>query len=209
MPRNHPTEATGARDGVAVVDLVLKEIVRRTWIQHAMGSSTVALIFVAAGTAVGRLELGLAAGLVAGGIVLWRGRTARTDAAAARRIEAVVAGCRNIVITAEELLRHPDRATPWMRARVLDDAAEPARSVDVAQVVPLLRQVAFFALSSCTVAALSTGIGRPASQALRATIANVSNAGNVAASAPLRIVVTVTPAGIHGKARVSSGIRSN
>jgi len=193
MPRNHPREATGARDGVAPVGLVLKEIVRRTWIQHAMGSSTVALILVAAGTAVGRPELGLAAGLVAGGIVLWRGRTARTGAAAARRIEAAVAGCRNIVITAEELLRHPDRATPWMRARVLDDAAGPARSVEVAQVVPLLRQVAFFALSACAVAALSTGTGRPVTQALRATIANVSNAGNVAASAPLRVIVTVTP----------------
>jgi len=199
MLRNQPAEPAGRYGGVAVVAHVLKEIVRRTWIHHAMGSSTVALMAVAAGTVVGRMDLGLAAGLVAGGIMLWRGRLARTDAAAAKRIEDVLPGCRNVVITAEELLRHPNRASPWMRARVLDDAAEPARSVHVAQVVPLLRQVAFFALSACAVAALATGRGQTASQALRATIANVSNAGNVAASAPLRIVVTVTPPAYTGK----------
>ena len=199
MPPKQPAQVTGRHDGVPAVAHVLGELVRRTWIRHAMRSSTVAFMFVAAGAAVGRVDLGLAAGVVAGGTILWRGRSARTAAAAARRIEAACSGCRNVVITAEELLRHPNRASPWMRARVLDEAVEPARSVHVAEVEPLMRQGAFLALSACAAVALSTAMGQPASQALRATIANVSRTGNVAASAPLRIVVTVTPPRYTGK----------
>jgi hypothetical protein len=104
-----------------------------------------------------------------------------------------VPGCHNVVITAEELFRHPDRASPWIRCRVSDDAAVAMRAIRVAAIVPLVRHVAGFLISASLVAALPTGIGRTASQLIRETLATVQNAGTIAASAPVRVVVTITP----------------
>ena len=60
-------------------------------------------------------------------------------AAAARAIEAARPSSRNVVITAEELLRHPERAAPSIRARVLHESAEITGAIDRAEVVPLTR----------------------------------------------------------------------
>ncbi len=71
---------------------------------------------------------------------LWiaRMRERWLPAAAARAIEIARPASRNVVITAEELLRHPDRAIPSIRARVLHESAEIAGAPG--DVVPLQRQ---------------------------------------------------------------------
>ena len=175
MPLSAPIELTAKPDDGAVMNAIGR-VVSRTRARHAIVGTTVFLLLVAAGILSRQIALGVGLGIVAGGTALWRGRGERSTAAAARRIERTFPGSRNLVITAEELLRHPDRAAPWMRARVLSDAAAPARAIRAAQVAPLRGPVAGLLLSACLVTALATGIDRTSSQALLTTVANMGNA---------------------------------
>jgi hypothetical protein len=192
MLRNPQIGPAPSETGAAAM-AVLRHVVLRTWARDTLAASTVWLIFAGVGIATGQTALALGVGLVTAGVLLWRGGVERTAAAAARRVERAVPGCHNVVITAEELFRHPDRASPWIRCRVSDDAAVAMRAIRVAAIVPLVRHVAGFLISASLVAALPTGIGRTASQLIRETLATVQNAGTIAASAPVRVVVTITP----------------
>ena len=178
---------------------VIGRVVSRTRARHAIVGTTLLLVLAAAGIVARQTALGVGLGIVAGGAALWRGRGERSTAAAARRIEKASPGSRNLLITAEELIRHPDRAAPWMRARVLSDAAEPARSIRAAQVAPIRGPVVALLLAVCLVAVLATASGRTSSRALLTTVANAGNVVQVAASAPLQIDVTVTPPSYSGK----------
>jgi hypothetical protein len=169
----------------------LRRVARRLWMRHALVSSTVLIGCVAVGIATNQVAVCAGVGLAAASVVLWRGRLEGTTPAAARRIEQHVPGCRNIVITAEELLRHPDRAVPWMRARVLRDAAGVVRALRVAQIVPLVRHAAVFMVSASLIAVLPTAVDRTASRAVRTALTGLKGAGAVAASTPLRVVVTI------------------
>ena len=123
---------------------------------------------------------------------LWiaRMRERWLPAAAARAIELARPASRNVVITAEELLRHPDRAIPSIRARVLHESAEIAGAP--AGVVPLQQRV-FVAFAAIGVAVLLV-LGIPA-RAARAAIAAIQNVAekSAARSAELTIAATVTP----------------
>lgn len=198
MPLSTPIALTAKPDDGAVMDAIGR-VVSRTRARHAIVGTIMFLLLVAAGIVSRQTALGVGLGIVVGGTALWRGRGERSTAAAARRIERTLPGSRNLVITAEELFRHPDRAAPWMRARVLSDAAAPARAIRVAQVAPLRGPVVALLLSACLVTALATGIDRTSSQALLTTVAKVGNVVQVAVSAPLQIDVTVTPPSYTGK----------
>ena len=178
---------------------VIGRVVSRTRARHAIVGTTLLLVLVAAGIVAHQTALGLGLGMVAGGVALWRARGERSTLAAARRIEKASTGSRNLLITAEELIRHPERTAPWMRARVLRDAAEPARSIRAAQVAPIRGPVAALLLAVCLVAVLATAFGRTSSRALLTTAANAGNLLQVAASAPLQIDVTVTPPSYSGR----------
>jgi hypothetical protein len=182
-----------------LVARMLTRVVRRMWLQHALAAMSALAVCGAAGMSIGRPALGSAFGAAAGVVMLWAVRRKRSTAAAARRLEAIVPGCSNLMITAEELLRHPDRAAAWVRARVFADAAERTRSARVNDVVPLARSVIVLVTCAALAAALSTRAGRSASAALRTAITSVPNAGTVGASTPLRILVTVTPPSYTGK----------
>lgn len=181
------------------VAAALTRLVWRLRAEQALMFSTIVLIGVAAGAIAGRLAMTSGAALVAAAAVFWSARSRRTPAAAAKRIERSFPESRNVVVTAEELLRHPERTAPWMRVRVLDDAASRVSVARAAKVVPLLGPMAAFATAVCVVAALLTDPGRSASQIVRDVVTGVSNAGKVAASAPVRVTVTVTPPSYTGK----------
>ena len=57
-------------------------------------------------------------------------------AALARQVEAVCPDCRNVVVTAEELQRHPERASAWMRETVMGQAARAIAGLPAAKVTP-------------------------------------------------------------------------
>ena len=142
--------------------------------------------------------LGLALGLAGAGVMLWRGRGTRDTREAARLIERARPACRNVVITAEELLRHPERAAPWVRARVLAAARTFVEPDLPAAAVPLARPIVLFVVLVSAAALIAGGASRFTSDAIRGAVARLSEAGAATAAAPLKIVVTVTPPAYTG-----------
>jgi len=142
----------------AVVDLVL----RRTGMS-ALGAGTVAIA----------LLVGLAAAW------LRRNRMHRIPAAAARAVEAARPSSRNVVITAEELLRHPERAAPSIRSRVLHESAEITGAIDRREVVPLARLAVLSAGSFVLAVAFAAGVparaARAAVQAVQQAVGRVGS----------------------------------
>jgi hypothetical protein len=94
----------------------------------------------------------------ASGVTALRARHRWTAAHAARRAEDAEPGARNVVITGEELLRHPDRASPWMRARILSQAADVVSAIDAARAVPLGRRLAWCAAAAALWIVVALGI---------------------------------------------------
>jgi hypothetical protein len=129
--------------------------------------------------------------------VYWWRRDGRSAAAAARLLEHANASCRNVVITAEELLRHSERASPWIRERVLHDAARSAEGASARAAVPLTR--AAVALAAMLTIVLAVQTLRPArGQGVSSDAPTSIDAG----PEPLRIVATVTPPAYTGRPRV-------
>jgi hypothetical protein len=67
----------------------------------------------------------------------WQARSRR---AAAQAMERATPASRNLIITARELLDHPERGADWMRARVFADATGLVASVPAGHAVPLTRR---------------------------------------------------------------------
>jgi hypothetical protein len=188
----HSAVADGAaRPGAAVQD-VLVRIVRRTRARHVLFSTSAFMIVLAIARAAGFAASGVAAGVVSAAAVLWRGRNERTAYAAAIRVDHA-ADARNVVVTAEELVRHPDRTAAWVRKRVLNDADAAVRVAAVDAVAPVLRPAVLFAVSLALLTITWGGMGQRTSQVVRTAVSAVKDAGTVAASTPLQIVVSVMP----------------
>ncbi|HSC26249.1 MAG TPA: hypothetical protein VLD67_03185 [Vicinamibacterales bacterium] len=114
-------------------------------------------------------------------------------AAAARAIEAARPESRNVVITAEELRRMPDRARSWIRSRVFADAARAVDGLAAGAVVPLFRDGAALgiALAIWTIAAAGVvqrlpGIAWP-------PVERAAPGGSPEGERPPRLVATVFP----------------
>jgi hypothetical protein len=178
---------------------------RRRWLVHftfalAVGAAAAAIVVLAtrlAGWDPARVEVVRRAGaLVAAGLALaWAFRFV-DRAAAAAAIEKVRPSCRNLVVTAEELERHADRATPVVTARVLADAGRAVAGLRAADVVPL--RWAFAAIVIAVGTALAT---TPRGQAtMREALTAVARTvpGRGAASTLVR--VTVEPPAYSGRA---------
>ncbi len=179
MPRNRPDQTAGLAEALSAIS-------RRLWISAILRASALALPLGAVAWMVltrAGLTAATAALLV---VVVTMGITAAwltrigsrwTARAAAGALEDAHPSSRNVVITAEELLRHPERATPAVRARVLHEGAEIARGVAAPRVVSLGRPAAF--------AAAGFGLrrrprrGRPAA---RCTSGDAGRRGSIEAS---------------------------
>ncbi len=171
---------------------------RRVWIASVLTAAGIGSVITAIGMASGWSWLGLVLGLAGAGVMLWRGRGTRDTREAARLIERARPACRNVVITAEELLRHPERAAPWVRARVLAAARTFVEPDLPAAAVPLARPIVLFVVLVSAAALIAGGASRLTSDAIRGAVARLSQAGAATAAAPLTIVVTVTPPAYTG-----------
>jgi len=187
-----PDFADGSEAGAGVAR-ALAMVTRRGWIAGALTAGGAAFVVVAIGIASGWTWSGVGLGLAAAAVMLWRGPGKKDARDAARAIERASPECRNVVITAEELLRFPQRAAPWMRARVLTAATALVHGRSPAIAVPLGRPLVMFVVLVSAGGLILAGSGRRASDAVRGAVSRVSRAGVASASAPLRIVVTVTP----------------
>jgi hypothetical protein len=153
-------------DQTAGLAEALSAISRRLWISAILRASAVALPLGAVAWMVltrAGLTAATAALLV---VVVTMGIAAAwltsigsrwTAKAAAGALEVAHPSSRNVVITAEELLRHPERATAAVRVRVIHEGAEIARGVASPRVVSLGRPAAFAAAGFGLLVALITG----------------------------------------------------
>lgn len=119
-------------DSEAIVRETLDAAARRLQVRHALhgvaGGAVVAAIL--SGLVISRGG-GLSAAGSVGGIAavmvlvgyLWRMHGCRVPARVAIEAESQRPELRNLLITAEELLRNPHRTRAWIRHRVFDDAA--------------------------------------------------------------------------------------
>jgi len=89
-----------------------------------------------------------------------------TLAAAADAIEAH-SNCRNVVVTAVELTRYPERAQRWVRERIFADAGHLLDQIDPRTVVPLRRSAVLSAVALTATLAILLGIDRSARELLR------------------------------------------
>ena len=142
----------------------------------------------------------LAAALLVSLAALWliRNRRRWIPIAAARAVEAAHPASRNVVITAEELLRHPERATPLITARVVDESLEIVSSLDRGTVVPLASPALLATLGLGVAVLLVTGVpGRAARAALHAVQEAARGVGAATSSTPVIAATIVPPAYTH------------
>ena len=110
-------------------------------------------------------------GALCGAAVFWRRRAQHTAAAAARAIERTRPQARNVVVTAEELERYPERASPWMTERVRRDAARALTGLTVGEVAHWRRTAI---VASAAVVVLALGILLPTVREAASATASVT-----------------------------------
>jgi hypothetical protein len=133
--------------------------------------------------------------LTAAGSAIWlsRRRVRWTGAAAAREIERTSPSFRNVVITAEELSRHPDRARPSIRTRVLADAARSTEGVAAAEIVPVRLAVITAAAGLVLGPLVLTNLPERAAGTLRQVVQQAVGGSSPGQKGGLKLVATIVP----------------
>ena len=179
---------------------VVSRRVRRAHALHAgagaalVGASAIAVLRAIGSTA--PAVVGASIGLVAGVGMFAARRDERTLAHAARLVERALPSCRNAVITAEELGTHPERASAWMRERVVADASRLVRPIDAAAVRPMGTPLALFVAATLVGSAVNTRVPRLVTTGVRVSIERVI--GTDQTRGPSSIVVVIEPPAYSG-----------
>ncbi|MDQ3417802.1 MAG: DUF4175 domain-containing protein [Acidobacteriota bacterium] len=123
------------------------------------------------------------ASLLVGALVLWRVHRYRSRHATAGAIERSIAACRNLVITAEELDRHPARASSAVTSRVFVAAQAALEKARVGDVVP-----AYWIATPLVVTLAASVLWAPATQrAVQDAAARVAEGLPPITTAPVRV----------------------
>lgn len=170
------------------LDATLSRVQRRLRASSILRAVAAGLT-VAAAVAVPLVPAIAAASLFVTVLLMLRRRAwSSKDAAAA--IESANPQGRNLVVTAEELRRHPERATTRVVERVLTEAATFVRGVEVASAVPLKRDIALSTAALGLIVVVILGAPQRAASAVRDAIGRTSAAGQ-SAPAEMRVVATI------------------
>jgi hypothetical protein len=145
------------------------------------------------------IAVGFGVAMVAGWMVRASGRW--TPAAAAKAFESTRPESRNLVVTAEELSRHPERARSWIRVRVLEQAASIIAGVAPSAVVPMSRPVVFSVVSALAAVLLVSGLaGRAMASVQQRAQDAVSFRSITPKASGLSLRATITPPPYTGEA---------
>lgn len=168
-----------ALDGVLAVSAGINTFVLLQWLSrpfvrqvHAMSAAVVISVSV-------------------GVYLMLRWRRRRTPPSLARDIETLRPQCRNLVVTAEELHRHPGRASSWMLSMVMERASRAVADLRPVEVAPARHAAgaALIAAAVCVAATLAPPVDEVAG-----TVASVArSASNRVAGRSDRVFVTVRP----------------
>jgi hypothetical protein len=183
---------------VSSVSRLILAVRRRLWWRQfgvcALLGASVFLLLTASGTLFLAGIARAAIAIAAGGMAVAALRGSATPAGAAAAIERFEPSCRNVVITAEELHRHPERASARVIERVTRAASEASREVRAQSVVPAHHIAVPFGATVVMAALASPYVSTPAKSAIAAITRAVVPAP---AAAPLITVVVESPAYTH------------
>ena len=190
-------------DSEASVRETLGTAVRRLRMRHALGGlaggAVVAafvsgfVIFRGGGFGAASASGGMAAVAVLSGY-LWRKRGRRVPARVAMEVETRRPELRNLLITAEELLRHPHRTRAWIRHRVYEDAARALGTGERGSERRLTGSVLAAVAAVVFWGAVIGGAHRPAVESVRERLA----AALMPVSGEVVVRATVTPPAYTG-----------
>lgn len=126
----------------------------------------------------GAASIAVTAAVVAFCLAAFRSRWRWTAAEGARRAEQAQPAAMNVVITGEELLRRPERASGWMRARIVSQASEALADIDPARAIPLGGPLVWCAVSAAVWIAAAVGIPQRAASVADDAVQHIASAGN-------------------------------
>jgi hypothetical protein len=176
----------------------LKRVVRRSCAASVLRSAGAGIITGALAASIRPVQRPAIVNLVGGilglavlCVLVIRDRHRWTTKSAAAAIERVQPDSRNLIVTAEELLRHPDRARPWVRTRVLRDASVVARAADITRATPLRRPVALAIAGVAMSGLVFAGVLRNVSYAVRHTFGQPATEDTRSGSPALRVRATI------------------
>ena len=184
-------------DSEEAVLATLGAIVRRTRVLHtlrgigwgaAAGAALTAVLGWAGRSPLSTAAAGAAAAMLVALVYVRRTAGARTTAVAARLIERHRPEFRNLLITSEELLRMPERARGWIRARVMDDTAAMIGAGIAHSHVRVTPAAALAAVSLLLWGVSVSGLHRPALERVQDTLASARS--TVMGTPTIRVRVT-------------------
>ena len=190
---------------------VLRQVRARLWIAHLLDAVAGGLVLGATAGGVARLSgwalapaslLFVFVAALPTLILFAVGRSKRTTQLAAARLERAIPDAHNLIVTAAELVEHPDRARDWIRTRVIEDAEGLLTGVQPADVVPLQRRFAVCAVIALSGVAALIALTPPTRAFWTARLDPLAGATREADSL-LGIVVTLDPPS-HTKLPVST-----
>jgi hypothetical protein len=135
---------------------------RLAWLAAARGAAagSLAAAIVAAAIWIAGAEATIAVGVgvvaVSAGAAVALMRERRRAGVVAHRVEARVPACRNVLVTAQEILARPDGVRPYIGARVCRDAARAIDAIDLGTIFPARRPIAALA-TTLAMAVLASG----------------------------------------------------
>jgi hypothetical protein len=192
-------DAAGA---LSELDATLRSVARRLPARDVLRSIAATVpVGSVAGAVMIRLGLPLATAAVLALILivaasttwLFARRVRWTRAAAAREIEGSSRSFQNVVITAEELSRHPDRARAPIRTRVLIDAARSTQGLANAEIVPLRRALAAAVAALALGPVILTSLPERAAGALKHIVQQAAGGTSSRQAGGLKLVATIVP----------------
>lgn len=187
------------------LDAILSPVARRLGVAAMLRAAAWSL--VAAGVVAAVLAwqpLGVRVAVaVAAGVIVCVATAVRARQLASRPHAATVAeqhhpAFQNLLVTAEELEAHPERAAAWVRERVTADATARSAGFDAAAAVPL-RSAALTAIGAAVIAALGFGFRPQHAAEIAATLAPSLTQGRGAGA--LTVTVEIEPAAYTGLPR--------
>ena len=150
MPPREPSAA--AAHITSALDRVSRRLRFVEWSRAVTGAVLAAtLMFVPVRASGGSLRASVALGAIGAiAVLVWRvsaRRSSWTRARAAMAAERSIPASHNLIVTAEELLRHADRARSDIRERVFVHAVRVTRDFDASEAVPIGKTVAIMAIA--------------------------------------------------------------
>lgn len=169
-PEAQPSAALGRL--VGGLDAVVRRLRAADWLDavaRAAAAGALVVVAAAAARASARTALALSTGAVvaAAAALIVRRRRAWTRARAAQRLEQVRPESRNLIVTAEELLRSPREVRSPIVHRVVRHAAEHVSGASPGDVVPLGRPAILCAVALVAWLAAVAGVPERAAIAVR------------------------------------------